>query len=168
MDHLDGLKPFCDSFSPTVFWDTDNQKEIEFSPGSPFDEEDWKFYKNIRNTKPESNPQRMTVYSGYHAKYYNQNEDGTPGGDYLSILAPTPALLADAIEKDDYNDASYVLLYRAGGGRILLGGDSHDATWDHILANHRDLVTDVDLLIALTTGESRREITRFSILSTPR
>ena len=34
------------------------------------------------------------------------------------------------------------------GSRIVFGGDSHDASWDHILENHEADVTNVDLLIA--------------------
>ena len=49
---------------------------------------------------------------------------------------------------DDYNDCSYVLLYRTANNRIIFGGDSHDNTWTHILENHKDDVADIDLLIA--------------------
>ena len=34
----------------------------------------------------------------------------------------------------------------------MFGGDSHDATWDHILEHYKDDVTDIDLLIALHHG----------------
>ena len=41
--------------------------------------------------------------------------------------------MGEANKKDDYNDCSYVLLYRTGDRRIVFGGDSHDRTWEHIL-----------------------------------
>ena len=57
MDHMDGIKAFFGKFAPDNIWDTDNNKEM----ASPWDslryrEEDWKFYKHLRNSKPTSNP----------------------------------------------------------------------------------------------------------------
>lgn len=49
---------------------------------------------------------------------------------------------------EEYNRCSYVILYKTGGNRIVFGGDSHDETWDYILENHMDDVTNVDLLVA--------------------
>ena len=40
------------------------------------------------------------------------------------------------------------------GGKILLAGDSHDATWEHILASYSNDVKDVDLLIAPHHGRA--------------
>jgi hypothetical protein len=54
----------------------------------------------------------------------------------------------EANKKDDYNDCSYVVLYRTGDKRIIFGGDSHDGTWEHILKNWEADVRDIDLLIA--------------------
>ena len=64
-------------------------------------------------------------------------------------MAPTEGLVDAANENDDdYNDCSYVLLYRTGEHRIVFGGDSYDSSWEHILSKHKSEVTDVDLLIA--------------------
>ena len=52
-----------------------------------------------------------------------------------------------ANESGDYNDSSYVLLYRTDSHRIIFGGDSHDRTWEHILNEYADDVRDIDLLI---------------------
>ena len=148
MDHMDGIKDFCEIFSPLNFWDTDNNKEMEFPDGSPYNEEDWNFYKKIRDEKPQTDPKRLALFSGDHGQYWSQNADGQSPGDALSILAPTLELVQQANENEDYNDASYVVLYRGAGGKILLSGDSHDNTWEHILDNWKDTVKDVDLLIA--------------------
>lgn len=147
MDHMDGIRVFFDEFDPANFWDTDNAAEKDFSKGSPYSEDDWKFYKQLRDGKPTADPKRLSLFSGVRGQYYNLNEDETPGGDGLYILSPTPALVSDANETDDYNDCSYVILYRTGNYKIVFGGDSHDKTWDHILNTHKD-VTDIDLLIA--------------------
>jgi len=148
MDHLDGMKVFFKTFSPLNFWDTDNQEEKDFENETKYDEDDWLFYQGLRTRGKNSNPKRMTLYSGASGKYYNEDGAGKSGGDGLRILAPTPTLVRDANKCGDYNDCSYVILYRTSGRRILFGGDSHDETWKHILANHKNDVAGVDLLLA--------------------
>lgn len=149
MDHMDGIEAFFDEFSPINFWDTDNTKEMGSWEGSPYSEDDWKFYKHLRDTDPDTDPNRLTLYSGACGKFWNQNDDGKGGGDGLHVLAPTPELVAAANEADnDYNRCSYVVLYRTGNHKIVFGGDSHDETWEHILDKHEESVTDVDVLIA--------------------
>lgn len=148
MDHMDGIKDFFESFSPINFYDTNNNKEIDFEQGSPYSEDDWKFYKKLRDENPQTNPKRLTLFSGDNQYYRTMDQNGNPPGDNFYTLAPTPELVKQANENEDYNDASYVILYRGDGGRILLSGDSHDNTWEHILDNWKDDVTDVDLLIA--------------------
>ena len=141
MDHLDGIEALFREFSPTNFWDTDNIKEMPASSwqGSSYRESDWKFYKNLRDTDPDTDPRRLTLYSGARGQYYNQGSDGTSGGDGLHVLAPTKELVGAANEADeDYNRCSYVILYKTGNNRIVFGGDSHDETWDHILEHHKD------------------------------
>lgn len=148
MDHMDGIKDFFEEFQPVNFWDTENRDEKEFGEGARYNESDWEFYKSLRDGNPSTDPKRLTLYAGTRGKFYNEHENGNSGGDGIYILAPTSDLINHAVESDDYNDASYVILYKAVGGRILLAGDSHDATWEYILANHADEVRDIDLLIA--------------------
>ena len=82
-------------------------------------------------------------------QYWNIGDNGSPGGDGLHILAPTQELIDSANDTaQDYNDCSYVLLYRAENRRIIFSGDSHDNTWTHILENYSDDVANIDLLIA--------------------
>jgi competence protein ComEC len=148
MDHLGGFKAFCKAFPPTNFWDIANREEKEFGAGSPYDEEDWLSYKSIRDGNRKSDPKRLVLCSGARGQFYNRDENGDGGGDGLYVLAPTPELIASANASGDFNDTSYVVLYRSAGGRVLFAGDSHDATWEHILENHAEDVRDVDLLIA--------------------
>jgi hypothetical protein len=115
---------------------------------SPYNQADWEFYKNLRDTNPQSNPKRLTNLSGANGQYWNRNEDGSSGGDGYTILAATQKLVDEANKSDDYNDCSYVLLYRTGSKRIIFGGDSHDGSWEHILKNWETDVRDIDLLIA--------------------
>lgn len=154
MDHMDGIKDFFECFSPINFWDTDNHEEKEFEPGSQYNEEDWNLYKRLRDENPQKDPKRLTLFSGDDGIHRTRDWDGNPPGDALYVLAPPPELVEQANETGNYNDASYVILYRGGGGRILLSGDSHDNTWEHILDKWEDEVRDVDLLIAPHHGRS--------------
>ena len=150
MDHMDGIKALFDKFNPLNFWDTDNKKEIDDSSwgNSPYSQEDWKFYKNLRDTKSGNALTRLTLLAADEGQYWN-NDDHRLGGDGLYILAPTRELIDSANKTNrDYNDCSYVLLYRTGGNRIVFGGDSHDDTWTHILDNYSGYVDNIDLLIA--------------------
>ena len=151
MDHMDGIAAMFKAFSPLNFWDTDNTKELLNSSwgGSSYSKEDWEFYKLLRDAKPQHDPKRLALLSGSKGQFYNVGADGSSGGDGLHVLAPTQDLVDAANEADDnYNDCSYVLLYRTGQNRIVLGGDSHDDTWEHILTEHGEDVTNIDLLIA--------------------
>ena len=150
MDHMDGIKALFEEFHPTNFWDTDNNKEMSSSSwtGSPYNQNDWMLYKNLRDTDPKTNPKRLTLLSGDTGQYWNRADDGSRGGDGLQILAPTQELVEAANSSDDYNDCSYVLLYLTGDKRIVFGGDSYDDTWEHILAKHETKVRDIDLFIA--------------------
>ena len=150
MDHMDGIKALFDEFPPVASWDTDNQKEMDSSSWStsPYNRADWDFYKNLRDTNPHDNPRRLTNFSGDNGQYWNRDENGNPGGDGWTILSPTQELVNEANETDDYNDCSYVLLYRTGNKRIVFGGDSHDRSWEHILKNWNEDVRNIDLLIA--------------------
>lgn len=145
MDHMDGIEAFFEAFEPTNFWDTDNEEEKEFGPGAPYNEDDWLFYKKLRDSNRKSDPKRLTLDPSSRGEFYNRPD----GGDGLYVLAPTEELVDQANETGDYNQVSYVVLYSAAGGhRIVFGGDSHDDTWDYILENHEEDVTDIDLLIA--------------------
>ena len=147
MDHMDGIKALFDELHVTNFWDTENEKIMDDdSDWGHFNKEDWDFYQSIRNS--DNNPKTLTLYAGAKGKYYNSDENGTNGGDGLSVLAPTKQLVKEANETEDYNDCSYVILYRTGNKKIIFAGDSAKKTWDYILENHRKEVENVDLLIA--------------------
>ncbi|AOU96679.1 hypothetical protein BI364_00370 [Acidihalobacter yilgarnensis] len=170
MDHMDGIESLFNAFSPTNFWDTANTKEMLASSwqSSPYREADWKFYKGLRDNDPDDEPNRLTLYSGARGKYYNQESDGGGGGDGLRILAPTKEHVTKANEIDeDYNRCSYVVLYQTNGHRIVFGGDSHDETWDHILAHHKADVTNIDLLVAPHHGRKSGRSYEFLDTLTP-
>ena len=70
-----------------------------------YNEDDWKFYKRLRDSNPDSNPKRLTLYAGSVGQYWNQADGPAPGVDGLHILAPTTGLVAQVCNTDDYNVA---------------------------------------------------------------
>ena len=165
MDHMDGIKALFKSFSPINFWDTDNIKNISNSSwaGSPYSQEDWEFYKYLRDTHLQHDPRRLALLSGARGPYYNTGTNSLDrDGDGLYILAPTQELVETANEADnEYNDCSYVLLYVVGKNRIVFAGDSHDNTWEYILAECREDITNIDLLIAPHHGRDSKRSYEF-------
>lgn len=148
MDHMDGIKDLFAEFNPANFWDTANTRSISFATGSPYREADWRFYKGLRDGTLANSARRLTLHAGAEASFYNQNsEDGEPH-DGLYILAPTPALVDEANRTEDFNDTSYVILYRSAAGRILFCGDAHDKTFEHLVDNHLADIQGVELMIA--------------------
>ena len=150
MDHLDGIKDVFENFSVRNFWDTDNDKEdTDFKEGK-YREEDWDFYRKLRSETSNYNHTRLVLYPDTKGCYYNEPDEQGKGHDSLYIYAPTKDLIKAANEsKDkDYNDASYVLLHKTEGRKILFCGDSNDKTWNYILDEHCDEVKNVDLMIA--------------------
>ncbi len=148
MDHMDGIKSLFDNFNVLNFWDTENNKVMdENTSWGRYKKDDWDFYQEIRKSK--SDPKTLHLYAGNRGKYYNENEKGESGADGLYLLAPTKQLTEEANKSEEYNDCSYVILYRTGDGkRIIFAGDSAEKTWNYILENHEDDVKDIDILIA--------------------
>lgn len=146
MDHMDGIKSLFESFNVVNFWDTANKKVMdENSSWGKYKKDDWDFYQEIRKSC------ELTVlynYAGNKGKYYNQDENGKDGSDGLYILAPTEKLVKEANESKEYNDCSYVILYRTHGKKIVFAGDSAEKTWNYILEKHKEDVTNVDILLA--------------------
>jgi len=164
MDHMDGIAKLFDRFKPRNFWNVRNSKQLDLSKQNRYSPDDWEFYKQLREAKDSDTFTRLELYSGSTGKYFNRTEEGNSGGDGIYILSPTKELVSAANDIDDYNDCSYVLLYISSNRKILLAGDSHDETWEHIIETHEADVTNVDLLIAPHHG--RDSDMDFSFLDT--
>ena len=146
MDHMDGFKELCDEIGILNFWDSGVRKsKPDFSEGR-YNEEDWDQYIKVRDGKC-SGVTVVTAKAGSRFQYANRGEPDDRG-DCLDIVAPDSGLVAAANESDDPNDASYVLVYRTCGGRIVFPGDAHDNTWKYVLSNYKELVQDCAVLIA--------------------
>lgn len=96
MDHMDGIKDLFDEFRPANFWDTDNSCTKSFSAGSRFREEDWTFYRGLRDGYAPGGVTRLSLYSGSSGPFYNRHGNAGEAQDGLHILAPTPSLIAEA------------------------------------------------------------------------
>ncbi|MDD4616573.1 MAG: MBL fold metallo-hydrolase [Alphaproteobacteria bacterium] len=146
MDHMDGLKKLKDEIGISNFWDAGVSKDKPSFEGTRYKEEDWDQYKKMG--RGEGVVSAIHHLAGSKFKYANRNDDDSVGGDCLSILAPNKELVDAATGNEDPNDASYVILYRSAGGRILFPGDAHDATWEYVMANYEADVENCSILIA--------------------
>ena len=148
MDHLDGFNSLLDEFRVQHFWHSGAKKEKpDFSKYSGYKEEDWDRYaKVISNGEPDT--KCIHAQAGDRFKYANKDDTQKGVGDELYILAPDQELIEEGNRTQDFNDASYVVLYRSAIGKVLLAGDAHDATWEYVKKHYETDVSDVALLIA--------------------
>lgn len=148
MDHLDGFNALLDEFNVLHFWNSGaERKKPDFSNYGAFLEEDWDRYARVIAGN-ETGTQSLTVRAGASFKYANADDTVGGRGDDLHILAPNQRLIDDANRTQEFNDASYVVLYNSPFGKVLLTGDAHDATWEYVLDQYKAEVSDVALLIA--------------------
>lgn len=148
MDHLDGFNALMDNFSVLHFWDSGaKKKKPDFNNYGGYKEEDWDRYARvIAGAKPGT--KSIEVQAGDRFKYANKDDSADGFGDALHILAPDKNIIDEGNRTQDFNDASYVVLYRSSMGKILLAGDAHDATWDYVKEHYEADVSDISLLIA--------------------
>jgi beta-lactamase superfamily II metal-dependent hydrolase len=148
MDHLDGFDALMDNFNILNFWDAGiRRKKPTFAEDGPYKAEDWDRYESAISGK-EVGLNVLVKRAGNRFQFANLGEDKRGGGDGLYILAPDKALVDSANEEGDVNDASYVLLYRSPGGRILIPGDAHDETWDYVIEHYKSDVENCSVLFA--------------------
>ena len=140
MDHMDGLERLFKTFNVVNFWTTENDKgDPDEGNMGRYKIEDWWCYKRNRNSK--DSPTALQKRSGATGDYWTK--------DGITILTPTAELIRKANDSGEYNISSYSFLHTTPGGhKILFGGDTEDDAWNHILENYRDMVSNVDVLIA--------------------
>jgi len=146
MDHMDGLDALAARYEIVNFWDSGYRRTKPSFTNSPFEEADWDRYVAMRDgTNPGTNVMRVKAGDRFPCANV-KDEDGSVDG--LHILAPNEELVKDLNPDDDINEASYVVLYKSSGGKILLPGDAHDATWDFIMNTDPDSLNDCKFLLA--------------------
>lgn len=135
LDHMRGLARLHQHVGFVNFWDTANAKPAPNVFKGTADQEDWKFYQELRRGQ----------VSGLHARNYTRGdslfafgreEDGRLGGDNIEILSPTPALVNACNQSGESNDLSLVLRVRHGVRSILLPGDAGEAAWNDMVAHY--------------------------------
>jgi competence protein ComEC len=147
MDHMDGLDELVRKIGIANFWDTGARREAKFDSFYRYSEDDWKMYERIiAGTQPGVST--AVRQAGNRFAFGNKSDDGVSGGDGLHISAPDKALLNDPNVDDDVNEASYVVTYYSGGGRMVFPGDAHDASWEYALKNHGEDLKNCAFLLA--------------------
>jgi len=165
---MDGIEKLFSEKDITNFWDCGIRKEKPDFSGGQYLEADWDFYEDFINGRM-AGPKIVAPRAGSVGQYYNaDNDDGSGDGDYLSIVSPCQELIDSANNGGDINDASYVIVYRSSVGRIIFPGDSNDKTWEYILKNHRDLVSDAAVLFAPHHGRKSERDYSFLDVVNPR
>lgn len=130
MDHVSGLHRlvYDDPKGIYNFWhvskenfDLDSDSKWQ-KVGSRYDRRDWEAYKALRDSGAcRAFDQRQ----GESRKYWD--EDG------IQIWAPTPSLVDLAVDRNDQNILSMILVLTYRGRTIVLGGDATaDETWPEI------------------------------------
>ena len=147
MDHLDGFDALLNEFRVLNFWDSGAKKnKPDFSNYGGYKEEDWNRYTRVISGK-EPRTNSIRAQAGSRFKYANKGpENGV--GDALHVLAPSQDQIQESNRRQNFNDASYVVLYHSAIGKVLLAGDAHDATWEYVKEHYQAMVSDVALLIA--------------------
>ena len=167
MDHLDGFNRLANEISIGNFWDSGARKAKPDFKGSPYYEEDWDRYVNIRDGK-ENGVTTLYKLSDARFQYANLNDEGNSGSDGLYILAPNQELVDNANKTEDFNDCSYVILYKSLGGNVIIAGDAHDKTWDYILKYHGDDINNCKFLLAPHHGRKSDRNYRFLDIMKPK
>ena len=165
MDHIDGIRDLFADITVDFVWDTANTKEISnFSKFGGFNQHDWEFYQKLRDKKLDYTILQLYAEKNNPGNYWTE--------DNIKILCPTEALVDNANMTKDFNDASYVILFTppiANTGKhwkILFGGDSDDKSWDYIMNNFIDDVSDIDVLFAPHHGrDSNRDFDFVKVLN---
>ena len=163
LDHMRGITELFDIFTIQNFWDTENSKKIEKFQ-SDGDEKDWNFYEELRNN--EENPKVLHLYR-------NSRSECCWTQDGIKILSPTPEIVEEANEKEDWNMLSYVLLVEEDDLKIVLAGDSTDDSWDDIIKYYKNkgqisLLEDVDVLVAPHHGRKSNTNDEFLKIMKPK
>ena len=129
-DHMRGLAALEDSGIDVVnFWDIDHSRQWDEDRDRESDRPDWDAYQRYRSGR---SPKVLNLYRGSTGKYYNQNENGEPGGNGLHILSPTAELVSEFDEDGKRNELSYVFQYKIVNRTIIFGGDAEQAAWESI------------------------------------
>lgn len=145
MDHLSGFDTLLDRGLWNA-WIIENEFEPDLNKLTDSQKEDWDSYKTLRDNKDNKSGPLTIIRAkeGDSRNYWNQ--------DNIKILAPNDELLEISKNQNSPNDMSYVLLVEHNGRKIILGGDAEEETWEYLVENYEDELTDIDILKASHHG----------------
>ena len=146
MDHLDGFKALLDTFAVHNFWHTGAEKQKPEFDKSPYSEADWDAYKKVQRGDV-SGTKSLEKLDGATFEFANKGGDGDRG-DCLHIAAPSAGLVSQANNEQEFNDSSYIIVYRMQGGKIVICGDAEDGAFNHAIEKYPRLMEDVGILLA--------------------
>jgi beta-lactamase superfamily II metal-dependent hydrolase len=146
MDHLDGFQALMNTCPANNFWHTGAKKTKPDFEGSPFIEADWDTYVDVRDGK-RAGTISLEKTDGAEFPFANKG-DPNDQGDCLDIASPSPGLVAEADTCEEYNDSSYIIVYRMQGGKIVICGDAEDGAFNHAIEKYPALMKDVAFLLA--------------------
>ena len=146
MDHLDGFDALMNSFSVNNFWDQGARKKKPDFSGSHYTEADWDRYVKVRDGK-ENGTQVIKAQQSNKFKYANE-DDNSGSGDCLTICSPSDELIQECNISQNFNGASYIIVYNAKGGKIVLAGDANDDAWQCALGRYPEFLKNVGFLLA--------------------
>jgi len=159
MDHLDGFDNLASNFTINNFWDSGARKEKPDFTGSSYKEEDWDRYEKFRDQQ-EPGVTVISPLAGSRFQYGNKSDSEIDSGDGLYIASPNRAIVEEANDTEDYNDASYIISYYSAGGKIILPGDAHDKSWNYAIENYPEDIENAAFLLAPHHGrKSGRDFT---------
>lgn len=138
MDHLKGLKDLSEKIGFTNFWSYKNSKDGTSIKDEDF--KDWNFYQTLLSNK------FLNLVDTNNCQYLP--DDG------LKILSPNKELISKANSDENWNDASATILYLVGGCKFLFCGDSGDNTWNYLIRNHKNEISNIDVLFAPHHGRT--------------
>lgn len=156
MDHMDGLDALFRKIGFENFWYTGVSREKpNFMSNCRYDQSDWNRFERL--SQQQDNVNCLTPLAGAKFPYANLDPETDTVGDSLYILAPNK----DLLNNSDINNSSYVILYNSPAGKIILAGDSHDDSWEHIIHHYGRETENCAVLLAPHHGRSSNRSYKF-------
>jgi competence protein ComEC len=137
-DHMAGIRRILRDGELILsnFWDLPHHRRRGrgYTFRTKSEQEDWQIYESFR-ARGNSSTKVIRPLADDTGQYWTD--------DQIQILGPAPELVDEADERDDYNDASYVLRVRHATSSVLIPGDVEEPGWEDILDRGRSLRANV-------------------------
>lgn len=152
-DHICGLHKLLEKSNINIscFWDLEHSFEPESFDWHSWHKDDWNSYKSLR--KWDKNIQVLNYSSNTDQKDFWHDWE-----DRITILCPSNEMLEKAHKKEDWSNRdkkdilidyiSYAFLIKINWLKVVLAGDTKEDWWKEIYNNHKDLIKDVNILLA--------------------